>query len=137
MRRILLAFIAGFLATIIFHQIALAALHAAGFTTHGAWSMRPVPPFGVPSVISLSFWGGVWGMIMIPVIDRFRGAPYWIWAIVFGAVLPTLVAIFVVAPLKHQPIPGGGKLSALVIGLTINGVWGLGTAAFYRLFSRK
>jgi len=58
-------------------------------------------------------------------------------AIVFGAVLPTLVAIFVVAPLKHQPIPGGGKLSALVIGLTINGVWGLGTAAFYRLFSRK
>lgn len=135
MRRILLAFIAGFLATIIFHQIALAALHAAGFTTHGAWSMRPVPPFGVPSVISLSFWGGVWGIIMILIIDRFRGAQYWIWAIVFGAIAPTLVAAFVVAPLKHQPMPHTPKMA--VIGLTVNGVWGLATALFYRLFSRK
>jgi len=137
MRRIALAFIAGFLATLIFHQIALTAFHAAGFTSHAAWSMRPVPPFGVPSVISLSFWGGVWGMIMIPVIDRFRGAAYWIWAIVFGAVLPTLVAAFIVAPLKHQPIPTDGRLKALAIGLTINGAWGLGTAAFYRMFSRQ
>jgi hypothetical protein len=137
MRRVVLGFIAGFLATITFHQIALAAFHAAGFTPRGAWSMQPVPPFDVPAVISLAFWGGVWGIIMMVVIDRFRGAAYWVWAIVFGAVLPTLVAAFVVAPLKHQPIAGGGKLSALVTGLTINGAWGLGTAAFYRLFLRK
>ncbi len=39
---------------------------------------------------------------MIPIIDRFRGSTYWIWAIVFGALALTLVAWFVVAPLKHQ-----------------------------------
>ncbi len=135
MRRVLLAFIAGFLATLIFHQVALALLHAAGVSSRGAWSMKPVPPFGVPAVISLAFWVGVWGIIMILVIDRFRGAPYWIWAVVFGAVLPTLVAVFVVAPLKHQPIPHSGAMA--VVGLTVNAAWGLGTAAFYRLFSRK
>src|SRR5437763_1682892 len=86
MRRLLLGFIAGFLATIIFHQIALQLLHMAGVVPRAAWAMRPVPPFGVPAVISLSFWGGVWGAIMIPIIDRFRDAKYWIWAIVFGAI---------------------------------------------------
>ena len=88
MRRVVFAFIAGFLATITFHQIALALLHAAHVAPHAAWSMQPVPPFGVPSVISLSFWGGVWGIIMILLIDRFRGAAYWIWSIVFGAIAP-------------------------------------------------
>jgi hypothetical protein len=135
MRRILLAFVAGFLATIIFHQGAIALLHAAHIAPRAAWNMQHVPPFGVASVISLSFWGGVWGIIMILIIDRFRGAQYWIWAIVFGAIAPTLVAAFVVAPLKHQPMPHTPKMA--VIGLTVNAAWGLGTALFYRLFSRK
>jgi hypothetical protein len=52
----------------------------------------------------------------------------------FGAVLPTLAAAFIVAPLKHQPIPHSGKL--LVVGLIVNGAWGLGTAVIYRLFGR-
>ena len=77
----------------------------------------------------------MWGIILILLIDRFRGAPYWIWSIVFGAVAPTLVAAFVVAPLKHQPIPHSGKMA--VLGLTVNAAWGIGTALFYRLFSRK
>ncbi len=95
------------------------------------------PSFYVPAVISLSFWGGVWGIIMMPVIDRQRGAAYWIWAILFGAVLPTLVAWFLVAPLKHQPIAGGWKPKALRLGPIVNGAWGFGTALIYRLFSRR
>jgi hypothetical protein len=137
MRRALLGFIAGFLATIIFHQIALQLLHMAGVTPRAAWPMQPVPPFGVPAVISLSFWGGVWGAVMIPIIDRFRGTQYWIWAIVFGAIAPTLVAWFIVAPLKHQPIAGGWKPATMMIGPIVNAAWGLGTALFYRLFSRR
>jgi hypothetical protein len=134
MRRVILGFIAGFLATIIVHQSALALLHAAGLIQRAAWSMQPVPPFHVPAVISLSFWGGLWGIVMMLVIDRYRGAKYWIGSLVFGAVLPTLVAAFVVAPLKGQPLPSGWKLA--VAGLIVNGAWGLGTAAFYRLFPR-
>lgn len=135
LRRLLLGFIAGFLATIIFHQIALELLYLAHVAPRAAWSMKPVPPFGVPSVISLSFWGGVWGIILVLIFARLRGAAYWVGSILFGAVLPTLVAAFVVAPLKHQPMPQTPKMALL--GLTVNGVWGFGTALFYRLFSRK
>ena len=136
MKRILLAFVAGFLATLIFHQPVLAALHAAGIAPKPAYNFAPVPPFRVPSVISLSFWGGVWGIIMIPIIARIRSeAGYWIAAILFGAILPTLVAAFVVAPLKHQPMPHTPAMA--IIGLSVNAAWGLGTALIYRLFARS
>lgn len=137
MRRVALAFLAGFLGTILFHQIALELLHLGHIVPAAAWAMKPVPPLGVPSVISLSFWGGIWGMVMMPVIDRRHGAAYWLIAIAFGAIVPTLVAWFIVAPLKHQPMASGFKPGRMMIGPIVNGAWGFGTALFYRLFSRK
>ncbi len=136
MKRAVLGFVAGFVATLVFHQLALLLLHYAHLAPNFPWSMKPVRPFGVPSVISLSFWGGIWGAIMIPIIDRRRGAAYYVIAIVFGAILPTLVAWLVVAPLKHMPIAGGWKPRAMAIGPVVNGVWGFGTALLYRLFDK-
>ncbi len=136
MKRAILGFIAGFIATLIFHQIALELLHLGHIVPNPAWAMKPVPPFGVPSVISLSFWGGIWGAMMIPIIDRNRGAAYYVIAILFGAILPTLVAWFLVAPLKHQPVAGGWKPKAMAIGPIVNAAWGLGTALLYRLFGK-
>ena len=135
MKRALLGFVAGFVATLVFHQIALQLLHMAGMAPNPAWPMKPVPPFGVPQVISLAFWGGVWGAIMIPVIDRRRGAYYAI-AIVFGAILPTLVAWFLVAPLKHQPVASGWNPQRMMIGPIVNAAWGFGTALVYRLLEK-
>jgi hypothetical protein len=137
MKRLLLGFVAGFLGVIIFHQAAVWLLHAAGVTPRGAWPMNPVPPFGVPAVISLSFWGGVWGAIMIPLIDGRRGSGYWIAALLFGALAPTLVAWFIVAPLKHQPIAAGWRPKAMLIGPIVNGVWGLATAMIYAISARS
>lgn len=135
--RYLWAFIAGFLATLVFHQPAVWLLHLAGITPRTPYVMTAVPPFGVPSVISLSFWGGVWGLILIPAISRIKSeAAYWIAAIVFGAIFPTLVAAYVVAPLKHMP-PIPHTPSNVILGLTVNGAWGLGTALFFRLFARS
>jgi hypothetical protein len=134
MKRVVLSFFAGFLATIVFHQLALLALHVAGVTPRAPYNMTAVPPLGVPSVLSLAFWGGVWGIMMIPAIARLRGATYYIAAAVFGAVLPTLVAAFVVAPLKgvHMPMTGAN----VATGLIVNAAWGIGTALTYRLLER-
>jgi hypothetical protein len=96
--------------------------------------MTPVPPFGIPAVISLAFWGGVWGVIMMLLIARRRGAAFWIAAILFGAIFPTLVAWFIVAPLKHLPIASGWNSKTMMIGLLVNGVWGFGIALIYRVF---
>ena len=130
MKKWLLAFLAGFVATLVFHQGALWLLHLAGVTPRTPFVMKPVPPFNVPSVISLAFWGGVWGIIMIAAI----GKAFYFVATVFGAVLPTLVAAFVIAPLRHMPLPAGNPGKLLAMGLIVNGAWGLGTALLYRLF---
>src|SRR5213595_2771381 len=129
MKRAALAFLAGFLATLVCHQPVIWLFHALHWTDRTPYVMTPVPPFGIPSVISLAFWGGVWGVIMIPLIAKARGAGWWIAAIAFGAVFPTLVAGLVVAPLKHAPIPHTPAMIAL--GLSVNAAWGLGTAVFY------
>jgi hypothetical protein len=131
MKKWTLAFLAGFVATLVFHQGALWLLHLAGLTPRGPFNMRPVPPFGVPSVISLAFWGGVWGIIMIAVIGKARA--FYLVAAIFGAILPTLVAAFVIAPLRHMPFVGS-RTTLLIVGLTVNAAWGLGTALLYRLF---
>ena len=135
MKRIVLAFLAGFLATLVFHQLVLWLFHAMHVTDRAPFAMNPVPPFGIPSVISLAFWGGVWGVIMIPLIAKARGAGWWIAAIAFGAVFPTLVAALVVAPLKHMTMPHTPAM--VLLGLSVNGAWGLGTAVFYRMFGGR
>lgn len=130
LRIALQAFVAGFLATLVFHQGLLGVLYAAGVSPAAAWNMTPVPPLGVPAVLSLAFFGGLWGIALWLLVRTRGGAAHWALAIVLGALLPSLVAWFVVFPLK-----GIALSSALVVGaLLLNGAWGLGVAVFMRLF---
>jgi hypothetical protein len=134
MKRPLAAFVAGFLATLCFHQPALWLLYISGIASRGPYAMNAVPPLGVPSVISLSFWGGVWGIILVLALGRLRSS-FIPASIAFGAIFPTLVAKFLVSPLKHQPMTVTPKLIAT--GLIVNAAWGLGTALFYKWFTGR
>jgi hypothetical protein len=126
--RIVFSFIAGFLATLIFHQLALALLWWAGVAPFAPFSMASTQPLGIPAVISLAFWGGVWGILFGLIDNRFpSGGGYWVTAFFFGAILPTLVALLIVSPLKGQPIGGGWRPSLLLTAFLINGAWGIGT----------
>lgn len=130
LRIVLQAFVAGFLATLVFHQGLLGLLHAAGISPAGPWNMAPVPPLGVPAVLSLAFFGGLWGIVLWLLIRARGGGAHWALAFALGALLPSLVAWFVVFPLKGIALSG-----ALVVGaLLLNGAWGLGVAVFMRLF---
>ena len=133
-KRLLLGFVAGFLATLVGHQPALWLLNLAGLVNRPVYVMTGVPPFGVPSVISLALWGGVWGVILVLVWAR-KGRGSLLAATLFGAIFPTLVAVVIVAPLKGAPAKGG--VAMLIAGLIINGVWGLVTALLYRGFVRE
>jgi hypothetical protein len=98
--------IRGFLAVLVCHQAALLVLHHAGVAP-APWNLAPVPPLGVPAVVSAAFWGGLWGIVFVLLASRFgRGAGYWIASLLFGAIALTLVAWFIVLPLKRLP-PGG------------------------------
>jgi hypothetical protein len=136
--RLVAGFIAGFLAVLLFHQPVLLLLHFIGFENIGAYVMRSTEPFGVPVFVSLAFWGGVWGAVFATIDSWFpRGAAYWFCAVAFGAVFPSLVAWFVVLPLKHLPVAGGWHLHGVITALLINGAWGFGTALFYRLLTSQ
>ena len=134
MANLLKAFLAGFLSTLIFHQGVLAVLHAAGATDRKPFTMTPTAPLGVPAVISLAFWGGIWGILLWLAIGSAGGLSYWLLALVLGAIAPSIVALFVVFPLKGQPVAGGWKPAILLGALLLNGAWGIGVALFLRLF---
>ena len=93
---------------LIFHQGMWYLLYQIGMIPPElpAWPMDPItPPFGVPSVISKSFWGGLWGAALAPFLARFRGATSWTAWILVGAVALTLTALYLVSWIKGQPMP--------------------------------
>lgn len=134
---LLLGFIAGFLATLVFHQSAWYALVQAGVipADRPAWPMETVPPLGVPSVISKAFWGGLWGAVLATLLARIQGSAYWLTWLVAGALAPTLVAIYVVPLVKGLQV--GELWPRIAIGATVNGAWGLGTGVFLALFGAR
>jgi hypothetical protein len=128
------SFISGFLSTLIFHQGLLAVLYAGGISPRGAYSMSAVPPLGIPSVLSLAFWGGVWGIALWLMIRKSKGITHWSLALILGAVLPSVVALFIVFPMKGMPMGGGYDPKLIVGALLLNGAWGLGVAFFMKMF---
>jgi hypothetical protein len=136
-RWLLTGFVAGALAVLVFHQGTLAMLHAIGLTPRSPYGMQATAPFGIPQIWSTAFWGGVWGVILALALRRLDGPRLVFASIVFGAVAPTLVAWFVVAPLKGQPMAGGFAAAAMATGLLVNAAWGLGTGALLLLFGRS
>ena len=135
-RWIVVGFIAGALSVVLFHQGAAALLHALELTPRAPFSMQPTQPLGVPQLVSIAFWGGVWGALLAASLTRLDGARLIVAATIFGAIFPTLVAWFVVAPLKGQPMAGGFAPAAMMIGPIVNGAWGLGTGLGLALFGR-
>ena len=137
LRLLCIALVAGFFAVIVLHQPMLSLLHALGLTPARAYAMRPTPPLGVPEVISSAFWGGIWGMIFVFLGARpGRGPRLYATSVLFGAIVLTSVAWFIVAPLKGQPLAAGGVPARMAIGPLANGPWGVGLALLLDLLDR-
>ena len=136
-RWVVVGFVAGFVSVLVFHQGAAGLLHALGLTPRAPYSLQPTQPLGVPVLISISFWGGVWGAVLAATLARLEGARLVLAATLFGAIFPTLVAWFIVAPLKGNPVAGGFNPAAMMIGPIVNGAWGLGTGLALALWGRS
>ncbi|MDR3567948.1 MAG: hypothetical protein P4L43_07965 [Syntrophobacteraceae bacterium] len=125
--RILLGFTAGFFATLIFHQLTVLALWVAGVSPFAPFPLAATKPFGVPAVISLAVWGGIWGILFAFIHDWFPArAGYWVAVFLFGAICPSLVAFLVVMPLKGLAVGGGWHPPLLLTAFLANGMWGVG-----------
>ena len=132
---LVLAFVAGFLAVLIFHQGVWWLLKSRGIMPANippAWTMGPsMPPLGVPRLISNSFWGGVWAIALALALRGADGAGFWLPWTGLGAVALTLVALFVVPLLKGDAV--SASLQRFAVGCLLNGAWGFGTALLLRV----
>ena len=145
MRKVLaVGFVCGALAVLVFHQGTVFLLHhqfwvlkalgvpdafrpaAAGF------NIRPVAPLGLPQVLSLAFWGGVWGIVLAALI-RFARLPDLLTGLLLGAVVCTLVGFTLVSGLRGQPLLGANAITWARVML-VNGAWGWGAAFLMRPF---
>lgn len=127
------SFVAAFLATLVFHQGVFGLMYLAGMAPAPPYNLDPAPPFGVPSVVSLAFWGGLWGLPLWAVVRRMGMVGYWGVSLLFGAVLPTAVAMLVVFPLKGLDV----SAATWVGGVILNGAWGVGMALFMVLMGGR
>jgi hypothetical protein len=122
-RRAVLGFAGAALSVLVFHQGMVALLYLLGMT--GApYSVAPVPPWGVPRIVDLCFWGGLYGIafgLFLPRLSR----RLWLDGLVLG-VIAALVGMFIVAPLKGSPVGAGWNPVSWARSLLINGSWGIG-----------
>ncbi len=131
------AFIAGFLSTLVFHQGIIGLFYVMGAFPRAPFSMAATQPFGVSQVISLAFFGGLWGVALWPVIRKVAGTQFWLRALILGAVLPTVVAFCVVMPMKGMAMGAGWDPKMWIGGFIVNGAWGLGLALIMRALNRS
>ncbi len=122
--RAFLGFVAALIAVLTFHQGMVAALHAIGTTRFTPYRTSPVPPWGVPLVLDLCFWGGLYGIVFGLLAPRFS-LPFWLCGIILGFIA-ALAGMFIVAAIKHNPIANGWQPWPIARSLLINGFWGLG-----------
>jgi hypothetical protein len=136
-----IGFVSGALGVLVFHQGANLITYSLGWTPNPPYQMRATWPLGVPQVLSLAFWGGVWAMVLalilrfVPQLPR-AGVGLAIAGFVFGAFIISPFNWFVLAPLRGQPLGNGFVLANMVRGQIYNGIFGLGAGVCLPLLQR-
>jgi hypothetical protein len=130
-RALVLGFLAGALAVATFHQGMVFMLSTIGLIQSPVYSLRGVPPFGVPTILNQMFWGGLWGMLFTAIADTLPQWPRLLLGGVFGVLGPVLASWFVVAPLKGLPLAAGWVPQRMLASVLINGCWGIGMVLIY------
>jgi hypothetical protein len=126
------AFVAGFASTLVFHQGLLTLFYLSGAFPRAPYDMTAVGPLGIPAVVSHAFWAGGWAMVLWPLLRHAAGAAYWLRALLLGAIPPSVVGLFIVAPLKGMPVAAGWDPRLVLGTLILNGTWGVGMALLMR-----
>jgi len=126
--RLFLGFTAGALSHLIFQDGPLALLYLAQLAPALPWSLKPVPPLGVPLSLNLAFWAGLWGVAYAVLERRLTARLTWLpGGLVFG-IVPLVVFWFVVLPLKGFGIGGGFNTRYVALHL----IFGIGDFRYWR-----
>jgi hypothetical protein len=136
--RATLGFIAAAISVLTFHQAMWEALHVLNLPGLGMpppYPTRPVPPLGVPLILDLCFWGGLYGIVFGLLLPRMT-APLWLCGLILG-IIAALVGLLVVPAIKGLPIGAGWVPLNWLRSFLINGFWGIGVGIILPLMVRR
>ena len=129
--RLLVGFGAGALSHLIFQGGLGAVYYAADMIPALPWSLKPVPPLGIPVTLNLAFWAGLWGIayaLLEPWLTARLGRVPGGLAIGVAALLTRW---FIVLPLKGAEVAEGLQANAVVIYVGFHLIFGFGLALIY------
>ena len=136
LNRATFGFVAAVFSVLTFHQGMWELLHLIGLMPL-PYPTRGVPPFGVPLIIDLCFWGGVWGAVFGLVQPRLPES-YLMWVRGLGlGIAAALVGLFIVPLIKGLPVARDWAVMAFVRSFVINGFWGIGVSLFFSSLMRQ
>ena len=133
--RVFLGGVAGALAMLLFHQTTLQVLFWCGLAPQAAFRIAHVLPFNVPMIVSLVFWGAMYGSLFGWLVPRMpsnimiRGLAAGVFAL--------LMSWFVVRPLAGHLFAFGWDHAALLRSTAANLMWGFGIALIQPLMSPR
>jgi hypothetical protein len=133
--RVFLGCVAGAISVLVFQQGVWMLLHEAGMMVLAPYPTRPVPPFGVPQIADLCFWGAVYGALYALVQPRIA-APRWLLGLGLG-VITALIGWFIVLPLKGMPAANAWVPAAMLRFLVLNLAWGIGVSLILPLLKPR
>lgn len=130
-RRIFLGCVAGALSVLVFHQVTLQIFFWLGWAPHAAFGVAHVPPFNVPLVVSITFWGAVYGGFFSVALPRVK-APLWLKGVGAG-LCAMLVAWFLFLPMMGHHAAFDWQMGPMMRSLIAYQMWGLGLILMLRL----
>jgi hypothetical protein len=122
--RVFLGCVAGAIAALVFHQTTLQVFYWLGLAPQAAFRVAHVPPFHAPMVVSVTFWGALYGGLFGWVTSRLKG-PLWLYGLVAG-LCALLLSWFVVRPLAGGSVAMGWNTPAMLRSFVAHEMWGLG-----------
>jgi len=107
-----------------FHQTTMQVFFWLGWAQQAAFRTAQVPPFNVPLVVSITFWGAVYGGLFGLALP-WAWAPLWLKCIAAG-LCAMLLSWFVFLPLMGHSAAFGWKVWPMLRSVIAYQMWGLG-----------
>jgi hypothetical protein len=122
--RIYLGCIAGAVSVLVFHQTTLQLFFWCGLAAQAAFRVAVVLPFHAPMVVSITFWGAIYGGVfgwLTPRLPRLALA-----RALLAGLFALLMGWFVVRPLAGHPVAFGWQVAPMLRSAAACMMWGIG-----------